>query len=302
MNKKIDMTRRQAEGLLVLVILARSTSYVMTKTGLQSMGSFTLLGFRFIIAFLILLLLGGRRLRGISGKTVFRGMLLGASFFSVMAAEVSGLQTANASTAAFLENMAIVFVPLIGALLARKLPGRLQIASALLCLGGVGLLTLKSGTYYLSQGEMLCLLAAGLYAVSIIITDRVSKQDDPLTLGILQVGFMGLFSMAAAFLFETPRIPAAPSEWSIILGLSVICSAFGFTLQPFAQSKTTAERAGLFCALGPVGASVCGMVFLDERLGAAGFGGILLILAGMSLTSLYQYMVKNLKRTAKCIE
>lgn len=47
-----DFSRTQAEWLLVLVILARSTSFVMTKVGLRDMGVFSLLGFRFLIAFL----------------------------------------------------------------------------------------------------------------------------------------------------------------------------------------------------------------------------------------------------------
>ena len=62
---------------------------------------------------------------------------------------------------------------------------------------------------------------------------------------------MGVYNMLAAFLFETPRLPATSTEWGIILTLAIVCSGFGFTLQPLAQSRTTSERAGLFCALGP---------------------------------------------------
>ena len=184
-----------AELLLAAVILARSTSYVMTKIGLQGMAPFSLLGIRFITAFLFLLPLGWRRLKSVSAGTWLRGMLLGTSFFAVMAAEVLGLRTTEASAAAFLENTAIVFVPLLEAVLRRSLPDIPILLSTLVSFSGVALLTLKGGSFSISQGESLCLAAAAFYACTIILTDRLSRRDDPLALGILQVGFIGLYGI-----------------------------------------------------------------------------------------------------------
>jgi drug/metabolite transporter (DMT)-like permease len=280
------LSRSQAEVLLAIVILSRSISYVITKVGLQDMGVFTLLGVRFLTAFIVLLPFGWKRLRSIPNRILLRGMLLGASFFAIMVAEVSGLKTTEASTAAFLENTAIIFVPLFEAVLRRKFPRIPIIISAAISLGGVALLTLDNGYFSLSRGELLCLLAAVFYACSLILTDRISKQDDPLTLGILQVGFMGVYSMIFAFIFEIPKIPTTATEWGVILALAVICSSFGFTLQPLAQSYTTSERAGLFCALGPVGATISGSIFLNEKLGFTGILGTILILFGMILINI----------------
>lgn len=67
-----SFSRTWAELLLAAVILARSTSYVMTKIGLQGMAPFSLLGIRFITAFLFLLPLGWRRLKSASAGTWLR--------------------------------------------------------------------------------------------------------------------------------------------------------------------------------------------------------------------------------------
>ena len=257
------------------------------------MGTFSLLGLRFLTAFLFLLPFAWKRLSRVSGRTLLRGMLLGASFFAVMAAEVSSLKTTNASTTAFLENTAIIFVPLFEAALHKNFPKFPVIMSAMISLSGVALLTVKGGMFSLSAGECLSLLAAVFYACSIILTDRISRKDDPLTLGILQVGFMGAYSMIAAFLFETPRLPATSSEWGIILTLAIVCSGFGFTLQPLAQSRTTSERAGLFCALSPAGAAIMGSIFLKEKLGLAGILGTLLILLGMVSVNMINFFQKE---------
>ncbi len=125
-----------------------------------------------------------------------------------------------------------------------------------------------------------------LYAGSIILMDRLSRQDDPLTLGILEVGFVSLFALTASLITEMPRLPAGGVEWGVILVLAVVCTGFGFTLQPVAQRYTGVERAGLFCALNPASAAVLGAVFLHERLGWRGLLECGLVLASVALSRL----------------
>ena len=281
------MTRKQAETLLAAVILARSTSYLFTKIGLQSIGTFNLLALRSLFAFVLLSLMFRKRLRGIGIKTVLRGAALGAAFFLVMTAELNGLKSTDTSTVSFLENTAIIFVPLFEALLMRKLPKGISILSALAAILGVGFLTLKNGTISFTTGEIYCVAAAMLYAASIILTDRLSHKDDGFIIGLLQVGFMGLFALIASFVWETPRFPQGGTEWGVILVLAIVCSGFGFTFQPVAQSKTTAERAGLFCALNPAFASLMGVVFLSEPVTAQGLIGSALILFSLLIPHLF---------------
>jgi len=280
-------TQTRAELLMASLILARSTSYVMSKIGIRSLGTFNLLGLRFTIAFLFLLPFGWNRLKHVSKKTILHGMLLGASFFTVMTMEITGLHTTNASTASFLENTAIVFVPLFEAILHKSLPKTSVLASTLLCIGGVALLTINGQKFTLTSGELFCLMAAVFYATSIILTDRISKQDDPLALGIIQVGSMGLFGFIASVFVEQPRLPSSPLEWQVILGLAIICSGFGFTLQPVAQRNISSSRVGLFCALSPIGAAVSSLLFLGESIGTRELLGMMLILFGMFASQLW---------------
>ena len=160
----------------------------------------------------------------------------------------------------------------------------------LITMVGIGLLTLQNGfAIAMQSGELLALLAAVLYAVAIILTDRISRQDDSFVLGILQVGFMGFFALIAAFLIETPRLPAGTTEWGLILALAFICTGFGFTLQPVAQSYTTSERAGMLCALSPVASAILGWIFLHEVLGMTGILGAVLVMSGILLSTISKH-------------
>lgn len=255
--KTRTMTRTQAELLLAAVIIARSTSYVLTKVGLQDMGKFTLLAVRFLLAFAFLAVLFWRRLLQIDRRTLLSGLAMGGIYFCVMTAELTALKMVETSTVSFVTNTAVVIVPLIQAVLSRRWPERRVLLGALACLLGVALLTLRNGLA-LTPGVGYCILEAFLYSAAILVTDRLTHAGaDPLLSGVVQVGFL------------------------VVLALALVCSGFGFTLQPVAQSGTTADHAALFCALNPFVAATLGAVCFHEHFGLAGLLGGALILAGI---------------------
>lgn len=136
------------------------------------------------------------------------------------------------------------------------------------------------------KGELLCLLASLLYALAILLTSRFSRREDPLLLGIVQVGSIGALALFSSLLLEQPRLPAGGSEWTMVLALALVCSGFGFTLQPVAQRQVPVEKAGLFCALNPLTAAALGALFLGERLSFSGILGAGCIALGFLLRSL----------------
>lgn len=279
--KTRTMTCTQAELLLAAVIIARSTSYVLTKVGLQDMGKFTLLAVRFLLAFAFLAVLFWRRLLQIDRRTLLSGLAMGGIYFCVMTAELTALKTVETSTVSFVTNTAVVIVPLVQAVLSRRWPEHRVLLSALACLLGVALLTLRNGLA-LTPGVGYCILEAFLYSAAILVTDRLTHAGAaPLLSGVVQVGFLGVLALIASFLFETPHLPGSGTEWLAVLALALVCSGFGFTLQPVAQSGTTADHAALFCALNPFVAATLGAVCFHEHFGLAGLLGGALILAGI---------------------
>lgn len=292
------MSRKQAELLLAAVILTRSSAYLFSKTGLETLGTFNLLAARFLLGFVVLGIIFFRRLKYASRRDIIGGAIIGAVLTAVMTFELTALKTTDTSTVSFLENTAIVFVPLIEAAIIRRLPKTASIISAAVALCGVGLLTLRGGSFGFTPGELFCLCAAVLYAVGIIVTDRYSHKCDALIVGIVEVGCIGLFSLILSFIFEQPRIPSGGMEWGCVLVLALVCTGFGFTLQPVAQSHTTSQRAGLMCALNPAFASVLGVVFLSEPVTVHGVCGALLILASLYIPHLLEHFGVRRKKTA----
>ena len=281
------MSRRQAELLLAAVILTRSTGYLFSKAGIESLGVFNLLAARFLLAFALLAIIFFRKFKGVKPCDILRGAVLGGVFALVMALELIALKTTDTSTASFLENTAIIFVPLIEAWLLRRAPERTALISAAAAVAGVALLTLGSGGFGFTSGELYCLCAALLYALAIIITDRFSRRGNGLMIGVMQVGFIGIYALAASFIFEAPRLPSGGTEWGVILVLAIVCTCVGFTFQPVAQAHLSSECSGLFCALSPVFASLLGVVFLGEPVTLQGVFGSALILFSLYIPHIF---------------
>lgn len=90
------------------------------------------------------------------------------------------------------------------------------------------------------------------------------------------------------FLSETPSLPATLTQWGAILGLGLICSAYGFVVQPIAQRYTTPEKIGLIFSLEPVFSALLSWLFLHEILGFKGYTGAILIFAAVIFHRTFQ--------------
>ena len=274
---------KKYELLLIAVIAARATSFIFSKMILESLTPFNLLAVRFIIAFILLALIFNKTVRSLTRRDWLAGLAIGTAFFVTMACEMIALTQAASSLVSLLENCAIIFVPLLFELLLfKKFPAKITVISTGLAMLGVVLLALSQGG--LSGGFTWGLLAGVCYAGAIIITQRLSQNSsETLGIGIVQIGTMGLLSLLAVLALEQPQLPQTGAQWLMLALLIIVCTGFGFTLQPMAQSHVTAARAGLFCAVSPAIATLLGVTVLNEPFGVLDVLGLFLILASIAL-------------------
>lgn len=292
-SEKFGLSVRTACVLMATITIARGSSFLLSKQLLGTMEPLSLLGFRFLMAFAILFLLF---LRGTIAtvrkdpKILVASFVLGSVYFLCMASELIGLKYTTASTCSFLENTAIIMVPVLEAVLLKRLPRPLVMISTIAAVIGIGLIVFGSGdgagSFGIGIGEGLCMIAALLYAVAIIITDRFSKGHDPMALGILYVGIMGALGMLAALFAETPQLPQTGGQWLCLIALAVLCTCFGFAIQPVAQRSISSETTGMICALNPLTTAVLGWTLLGESLGIGGIVGAMMIIGGILLPNL----------------
>lgn len=271
------MTQRKANLLLMSVSMAWGTSYLFMKMGISGIGTFNFIALRFGIAFLITFTLFFKKIKNVNKRLITHSAILGFILFCLFVPLLQGLKTTTASSAGFLVGTTVAFVPIIQGIIKRKLPESKTIIGICIVMLGIGFLTLKNGVS-VNSGSGLCLLSAVSNAMYIVVTNYFVKSDDGLKLGIFQFGFAALFGSIFSFVFENPQLPHTTNGWIAVLGLALICSAYGYVVQPIAQKYTTPENAGFLFALEPVFSAIFAFFILHELLNIQECFGAVLIL------------------------
>ena len=119
--------------------------------------------------------------------------------FIAYSIQTFGLSMTTPSKNAFLTAVYCVLVPFFTWAVVRKRPDRYNIAAALLCVAGVGLVSLND-QLSINTGDLITLLCAVFYAAHIVSVEKLAPGKDITLLTVFQFAFAGLYS----WLFSLP--------------------------------------------------------------------------------------------------
>ena len=287
------MSRQTKANLsLLLVAMFWGSSCILTKVGLENIQEYNLIALRFIIAFLATLPIFWNRHIFKDKQVIQKAALLGFVLFVVLALMSFGVDYTSASNAGFLTCLAGIFIPFFNFFfLKQKIEGKIYLCVAI-ALAGMALLTVR-GSIALNIGDVLCILCSLAFAVHIILTNRFAQDVDPISLSILQLGFVGLYSLVMTFAVETPHVPTNAHGWLVVLALSLLCSAFAFFIQTVAQKYTSSVYTGLIYSLEPAFAAIFAFAFLGEVLTGKGYMGAALLFLSLILMEIDFQKIKQ---------
>jgi drug/metabolite transporter (DMT)-like permease len=278
------MTQKKANLILASVSLAWGLSYLLMKLGVQAIPPFNMTALRCGIAFLVTALVFFPKIRKVDAKTLKYSAISGALLCGLFTGLLYGLKSTSASSAGFLTSTTVIMVPILLAIITRKLPNPKIMLGMIVISAGLVLLT-SGDRFAMNIGSVYCLSAALLCAIHIIVSNRFVREVDSLQLGIYQLGFAALFGLAGMLLFEEPVLPRTSVHWVAVLGLALACSAYGFVMQSIAQKYTTPESVGFLFSLEPVFSAIFAFAFLNEIMGLQGYIGAGIILMGVFIAN-----------------
>jgi len=267
------MTSRQAAttisptriySILILTTFFWGGSFLFNKLGLREVPPVHFVFIRFSLATLLMLVISSRRLGRMTLTTLRRGVIVGLALGLTNLTFVFGIRGTSISRAGILNNMFVLFIPLICAVVWRDKVGRINLTGIILAVAGIALLA--SGGVGFNSGDMMSTICAAFIAIHIITVSKVLGSEDVYLVSLVQFATVALMSGTAA-LATTVAPYAISSTGAISL---VYCAIFPtvlcFTLQNTYQRFTTPTRAGLIYTLDPVWCLLAGFVFLGERL------------------------------------
>jgi drug/metabolite transporter (DMT)-like permease len=274
------MTRQvKADLMLLMITFFWGSSYILTKVALDALQPFNLTALRFIIAFIVSALVFYKRIIKVDKQTIKYSFVLAIILFVTFVAQGFGLQYTTASNAGFLISLAVVLIPVFAYFFLKEKIERKVVIGVCIAPIGIALLTLNN-QMSINSGDLLCILCAVLSAVHVVVIESFTKKVDSIALGILQLGFAGVFSIVFSLFTETVKLPDTALSWGAVLALSILCTATGYIIQATAQQHTSATHAGLIFSLEPVFSAIFGFLLLGEILSVRGYiGGVILLLS-----------------------
>ena len=282
----------------LLVTFLWSTSWVFIKIGLDDLPPLVFAGLRYTLAFICLLPFvlkrgGGKNLRNLSPGQWLLLIVLGIFMYAItQGAQFMALAKLPTVTLSLILSFTPVLVMLISTYMLSERPSRLQLAGIAIFLFGAWLYFQPvddafSGGLGLVYG-MICLLAS---AIAAVIGRGVNRSGTitPATVTLVSMGSGSLLLLGSGLLLEGwPSIK--PHHWLLIAWLSVVNTAFAFTLWNHTLRYLTATESSTINNTMLIQISLLAWVFLGESV--APFDVMALIIASLGVL-LVQLRIKS---------
>jgi len=264
---------------LVAVTAVWGLTFVQVKDAVALYPLYAFLALRFGIATLTLALPGAGRVRGLGRTGAWGAAVAGARLAGGYVLQTVGLQRTSVSHAGFVTGMYVVLTPVLGLALYRFRIGAAAWVGVGLATAGLALLAGGQGGESSLTGDLLVLAGAAVYSLQIVLMERYAPRYDPL--GFTLVEMLAAFVLLLAAAAGELEVPHGWTVWGALLVTGIFASALAFLVQTWAQRRTSANRTALVFTLEPVWAAIFGFTLAGDRLGALGWTGCAVIMAGI---------------------
>lgn len=269
---------------VIFITAAWGSTFVVVKESLNGINPLVLVGYRFAVASIILILYLFYKKKNIF-QNLKEGAVLGVFMWGMYISQTIGLMYTKASNSGFITGMYILFIPLLNLIIFRKRFQKIKIISIVFSLLGIYFLT--GGIKSFNKGDFLTLITAGFCALHILAADcYMKKERDIFVITFQQFALTSILSfvlsLTIGYDFSIGDIKVAKS----ILYLAIFPTVLAFVIQMYAQKYMSPFKIGALFALEPIFALIMAVRFGSEILTINSVFGGILIVAGIILSEI----------------
>lgn len=279
--------------MALVTIIIWGTTFVSTKVLLGTLTPLEIMFYRFIIAYVVLLIIHPKfyKFKNIKEELVIFALGLSGITLYFLAENIA-LDYTLASNV----GLILATIPALTCILARifikgERLNRFLIIGSLIAFAGV-FLVIFNGNYVLNIkpiGDMLALIAAIMFAIYSTLLNYVKDKYNHIYL-TRKIFFYGLITMFPIVIFKGINFDSSLiGDYSIIVNLlflSVIASSICFIMWNSSVEIIGPVKASSYIYLIPVVTMITSKIILDEKITIFSLCGMFLILSGV-------YLVEN---------
>lgn len=281
--------------MLILTAFIWGTAFVAQSVGMDYLGPFTFNGVRSLIGGVALIpciwLL--QKLNDKSEPVteernrkdlLIGGISCGVLLFAASSLQQVGIQYTTAGKAGFITAFYIVFVPVLGIFLGKKIGWKVWTA-VILALAGLYFLCITE-KFTIGKGDIFLFACALVFSLHILVIDYFSPKVEGVKMSCIQFLVCGIISLPFMFLLETPRMGAIVDAAWPLLYAGVLSCGVAYTLQIIGQKNVNPAIASLILSLESCFSVLAGWVILGEKLSVRESIGCILMFAAIILAQL----------------
>lgn len=278
--------------LLIIAAFIWGSAFVAQSEGAKHLGPFTFLCLRSFLGTAVLLPVifvtdMSRKKKGTLVKStkkdikalIIGGITCGIVLFAASACQQIGLDKGTEpGKAGFITALYILLVPVFSLFLGKKIRpiiwgcvGVSIVALYLLCV---------KEDNSIVPADLFVLLCAALYAVHILVIDKVAPDIDGVKLSAMQFFVAALICIVPALAFEQASLESIKAAAGSIAYAGIMSSGIAFTFQIIAQKRTEPTLASMLMSLESVFAVLTSLVILGQLPSLReGIGCVLMFIA-----------------------
>ena len=276
----------------LIAAIAWGAGYISQSYGLAHVHPLAMISGRYIVATLLLLPIALKSIpysgegKGIWKKCAVTGFLCGLPMAVSMILQSMGLAETSAGKGAFLSSLYIVFTPILGILLRKKVGSQIWIAVAIAMIGSYFLCVTED--FSLARGDIFILMCAVSFAVQNHVVDAVGDNGYPLVHSFFSE--LTICVTSVILMLIAGQIPSGPQLSKALLPMiftGAIAGSLADTCGLMAQRAVGAQLASVLMGLESVFGALFGALILKEVLTMREILGCILIFIGV-LVAQYQ--------------
>ncbi len=264
-------------AFLLTATLAWGSSFLILKNTIEQVPAFFVIAIRFLFSALLLFVILFKRIIKMNKQSLIAGLLLGVATAFAYLVQTWGLIYTTPARNAFLTSTYCVMCPFLYWLLFRLKPTRYNIFAAIVCITGIGMISLLGGKGETGQnlllGDGLTLISGVFYSLQIIFIDKFQKEGvDPMALLVIEFLCVGVVLAGAWAIFELPHsginaiVTIKKQQWLSIIYLTFVCTLYAQFAQIMGQRFANPNQSALVLSLEAVFGAMFSVIFGAEKL------------------------------------
>lgn len=256
--------RIKADIALIITSIIWGIAFVIGKIALTGATPFAILFWRFLFSCAICMLIFGRKIISTPKRTVLFGLILGVVQVASLGLQLTGLMHTSSAKQSFLYAFYVPMTPFLSWIFTKKRPGIKKFLCAVLALAGVGLLCFD-GNLSVNIGDVLSLLAAGMFALQVVLLALFTKEDtNSIQLSFFQFASAGLVSLLICLMTGENLMWQSTASLLGILYLAIPVTCLAFLVINIAERYTDPSSATLILSLESVFGFISSLIFFKD--------------------------------------